>query len=420
MEGAGIILESKNSECFRLRAVWWPRMFRLIETLALGLILAVCSPSLGFGTTLVTDPNTATSNFPSDPKGAVDTARQRVASGDVNGAVNQLAKYVALHPREIEPARLLGDLYYRQFKLPAAETTFRRILAQFPADSETHNRLGSVYASENRLSDAVSEFDKSLPNTSAVSDLVAVHRRLGDFDRFERQVAMSAVEHRWDAGAQETLGAVYYENHKYGQAIDAFRNALQIAPNSCQALNGMGLVYLDQHDYAGANGFFERCRTVNPRNYSAAINLAVSHIETQQYDAARRLLEFANGVAPEQPEALVNFGYIEDTHNNWKGAIAYYLKALAVFPFSRDAYVDLGFDYKTHKLYELAEAAFIKGLTVSPKDARLHYLLGETYREQQKTALAVEQFKAAAQADEPDVSSAAKRRIATLLQGGMH
>lgn len=392
-------------------------MLRLIETLALGLILAAFSPSLGFATTLVTDPNNATSNFSSDPKGAVNAARQRVASGDVNGAVNELAKYVAVHPREIEPARLLGDLYYRQSNLPAAEVTFRRILTAFPSDSETHNRLGSVYASENRLTEAVAEFDRSLPNTGSISNLAVVHRRLGDFDKFERQVAMTAEERPSDAGAQQTLGAVYYENHKFGQAIDAFRRALAIAPHSCQTLIGIGLVYQDQRDYTSADKFFERCRAIDPKNYSAAINLAVSNIDRHDYDAARRLLNFANSVAPEQPEALVDFGYLEDTHNNWKSAISYYLRALAVFPFNRDAYVDLGFDYKAHQLYQLAEAAFIKGLTVSPRDARLHYLLGETYREQRKMSLAIVQFQAAAQADEPEVSPIAKQRIATL-QGG--
>ncbi|MBC5809946.1 MAG: hypothetical protein GIW95_03695, partial [Candidatus Eremiobacteraeota bacterium] len=80
--------------------------------LAVAAALLWCGPALaqvtlGNGTTMVQDA------FVSDPTGAIAAARKRVNGGDLDGAVKELVRYVSSHPKEIEPARYLADLYYR-------------------------------------------------------------------------------------------------------------------------------------------------------------------------------------------------------------------------------------------------------------------------------------------------------------------
>ena len=78
------------------------------------------------------DPARFDTDFLSDPDGAMKAARELVAAGDLAGAIKKLGTYVAAHGKEAGPARLLGDLYYRQGELGKAEDVYRAILAQYP------------------------------------------------------------------------------------------------------------------------------------------------------------------------------------------------------------------------------------------------------------------------------------------------
>ncbi len=84
----------------------------------------------------------------------------------------------------------MGDLYYRQGHFDRAESVYRALLARNAHDKETHNRLGVVYATENRVDDAIEEFQSALPGTDSIRDLVLMHVRKGDLPRYEaRDVA---------------------------------------------------------------------------------------------------------------------------------------------------------------------------------------------------------------------------------------
>ncbi len=361
----------------------------------------------------------STDALPSDPDGAMSAARERVAAGDLEAAITGLRRYVAGHPYEIAPARLLGDLYYRHGDLARAEDQYKRILAFAPKDKETHNRLGSVYATENRVQDAIDEFNRSLPGTDSVPDLVRLHIRKGDLARYKAEREAVAAAYPNDSEAQLELAQLYQTIHKPALAILYFARALDSDPGSMFAQNGIGLAYLNEYQYDKAIDRFQSCLTAQPRYYACADNLGAAYLESKQYDRAASVLAFAHNLEPERPEALVNIGYLNDARGDWKKAVSYYVQAMTVYPYSPDAYIDLGYTYTAHGLYQLAQSALIKGIAVAPEDGRLHFLLGDAYARQGKSGLAEAQFKAAASSDDPDVKRLAQERVATL-EGSPH
>lgn len=353
----------------------------------------------------------AGSAFASDAAGAVDRARKIVAGGDLPGAARGLASYVAAHPSELDPARYLGDLYFRQGDAAAAEHAYRAILRAAPRDRETHNRLGGIYAAQDRVPEAIAEFGLSLPIGTAYGHLVDLHRRLGDLDAFEVPFRRAADDMPTSAAAQYALGTVYRAEHRPALAVTYLERALALAPRACPTLAELGSAYLDLERVGEAIGAFERCLASEHDNYAALVNLGDAYIAQERYAVARETLDRATRVRPDGAEALVDIGFLEDVAGHWQLAVADYLHAIAVDPLSRDAYVDLGFDYDAHHLFALAEAAFLKGLSVAPADGRLHYLLGVTYREQGKRELALREYRRAVASDEPDVARAASRDL---------
>lgn len=355
-------------------------------------------------------------HLPSDPLGAIEHARDRVAAGDLNGAIRGLATYVAGHPGEIAPERLLGDLYYRRGDLRKAEETYQHVLSYAPKDKETHNRLGSVYATENRIDDAIDEFNRSLPGTDSVPDLVELHLRKGDIAQYKHEREQAARAYPSDAEDQLELGQVYEALHQPQQAMIYFQRALDDDPASLFALNGMGLALMDEHKYDDAISDFTTCLKRDGYNYACADNLGASYLESGRYPIAATTLAQARRLEPERAEAVVNLGYLADVNGDWKQAVSLYVEAMTIYPYSPDAYINLGYDYNTHGLYQLAQSALIKGLAVAPLNGRLHFLLGDAYQHQGMEKLAEQQYKAAAASDDldPDVQRLAQQRVANL------
>ncbi len=354
--------------------------------------------------------------MPSDPQGAMQTARERVAAGNLLGAITGLQSYVEEHPGEIGPERLLGDLYYRKGELTRAEATYKHILSYAPVDKETHSRLGSVYATENRVDDAITEFNRSLPGTDSVPDLVRLHIRKGDIDSYRRQLQDTADRFPTDPEAQVEIGELYEATNLPEVAMRYFKRALDTDPASLIALNGLGLSYMDEHSYSQAITEYKTCLAHDAFNYACMDNLGATYLEMSQFAQASTILNQAHHLFPEKSEALVNLGYLADSRGDWKKAIALYVQAMTVYPYSPDAYIDLGYTYNSHGLFQLAQAALIKGLAVAPEDGRLHFLLGDAYAREGDTALAAQQYRAAAVAQnlDPGVKRVAQERVAAL------
>ncbi len=390
----------------------------MVRRSLLALLVAL---ALGFGawpsaaraqlTTLQVNPDTVLDGFANDPQGAIRAARQLIAQGHMDQAIRALERYVTIHPGNLDPRRFLGDLYFRTGQLKRAAFTYREILRFNPGDKETHNRLGTVYAVENRIDDAIAQFNAALPGTDSVYDLVELHQRKGDFDSYRAQMDRLGSDFPNDPGIQSEVGQIYNAIHQPYEASMYFKRALDTDPNSLTALNGLGLSYLDMHDYVQAQTQFLTCLRVDPTAYPCEDDLGAALLEAKEYTRAKQALDRAHTLAPERAETYVNYGYLADARGDWERATAYYAQAIAIDPYVREAYIDLGLAYEEHKLYPLAEAALLKGLAAVTDDGRLHVLLGNAYAAQGERAKALAQYRLALAGTDPDAQRIARESL---------
>lgn len=388
-------------------------MIRIAHALAVSGMLVLAFPFVAAAAD--GQPTPAATAAPAPP--AVEAARQKSIDGDTTGAIAVLAPFFDSNPGDIAAGRLLGDLYYRVPNLKLAEATYKRTLKIAPDDRDTHNRLGGIYSAQDRIPEAIAEFEKSLPAREGFIGLVELHRRNGDLANFEHVVEERADSDRFDPNAQSNYGNVLRAEHRFNEAIVFFKRELALRPASCYSLNDLANAYLDLARVTDAVPLLDKCLAGEPGFYPALVNIGEANIEIEKFEKAREYLQKALAIRRDGPEALVDLGYIADVRQQWRTAIQYYQHAIFADPLARDAYVDLGYDYNEHQLYPLAEAAFLKGLSVSPGDGRLHYMLAVTYNVQGKLTLARAQYQNALACDEPLVVRAATAELALLPRG---
>jgi tetratricopeptide (TPR) repeat protein len=386
------------------------RLLRLAAAAVVtGLLAIQAGPALATETTVVM-PGAMNQTDPA----VLDAARAKVAAGDTKGAIAGLAPYVADHPQDAAAGRLLGDLYFRVPDFAKAEKVWKAILAIAPDDRETHSRLGSLYAAQDKVNEAMAEFKLSLPSRTGYAGLVMIHKRAGDLAQYMAQLQTDTEQHPFDVGKWAELGNAQRALHKYQSAYEAFNHVVVIRPSSCSARVDVANALVDLGRIDPAIVHLKACLAVDNNYYPAVVNLGEAYLEKNDSATARPHLERALAIRPEAPEALVDIGYIHDSQGDWKTAVTFYNRAIRSDPMKPEAYIDLGYDYNEHRLFPLAEAAYIKGLSVSQDDGRLHYMLAVTYNLQGKIALARDQYRHAIASEEPIVVRAAQAELALL------
>jgi len=157
-----------------------------------------------------------------------------------------------------------------------------------------------------------------------------------------RQNVPPKANAREDAYRANNLGVALLEQFKYREAADAFKRALQLAPDLALA----------------------------------RINLGIALFNVPDLPAAQRELQAASTAAPAAPQPAYVLGLIAKTQNRPDEAIAFFQKVLRVDSNDVGANVNLGQLYAQQRKYPEAIAALRLAVAAEPYNATALYNLG--------------------------------------------
>jgi len=157
-----------------------------------------------------------------------------------------------------------------------------------------------------------------------------------------RQNVPPKANAREDAYRANNLGVALLEQFKYREAADAFKRALQLAPDLALA----------------------------------RINLGIALFNVPDLPAAQRELQAASTAAPTAPQPPYVLGLIAKTQNRPDEAIAFFQKVLRVDANDVGANVNLGQLYAQQRKYPEAIAALRLAVAAEPYNATALYNLG--------------------------------------------
>src|SRR5579872_113555 len=363
--------------------------------------LAVCSVA----TVVRADPAPSASASQPGAAALLAQAQSEAAAGHNDTAKQILLQAASKYPDDMQIQKLLGDVEYRLQNYDAAAAAYQNVLAHDPNDKEVHNRLGGVYAAQDRYNDAISEFRKSLPLAVGFLNLVEAYDDEGRLSELEDEFQADVNRDPNNPLFHVNLGTIYEHEQKFSLAQEEFQSALDANPSFAEAHNGLGIVYGDLGRWQDAIMQYRLAILEEPKSPHPWMNWGVELIGEGKYNDALQKLQYAIQLDPVFAQSYNNMGVAYEYLNQFTPAVESYEKALALDPRLRQAYQNLGNIYFTHNLLNLAEAAFIKGIAVAPKYAALHFDLGVVYEQQRKYDLAADQYKAAL-ASQPSLSVA--------------
>lgn len=192
--------------------------------------------------------------------------------------------------------------------------------------------------------------------------------------------------------ALNNLGVIDSHLGKYSDAAAAYERALRLKPGSFPLWLNLGLAYFKEREYGRAVKPFQRAAALNPESFQAAALLAMSYFWAGDYSAAIEHLEKIDFASPgnQALEYLLAQSYLET--GQYQKLLAY-LGEGGKRPFAPAA-VDVLRGEANAGLNRTAQAIenFKAAAVASPGQTGVHFGLGVLYWEQRRDREAAAQF----------------------------
>lgn len=191
------------------------------------------------------------------------------------------------------------------------------------------------------------------------------------------------------------FGVCLNADRRYGEAIEPLKIALDLQPDYVQAHLALGDAYLKQGDTGEARAEFLRALELQP-GYAPAHDGLGRLFETMgRDDEAERQYRKALEINVAFADAYTHLGDLYLRKDRPADAIQLFLKAIAMKPDFSSAFTRLGVAYAREKLYDDAIAAIRKAQTLTPLDPDPYVSLARIYLELQSFVRAEAETQAA-------------------------
>jgi tetratricopeptide (TPR) repeat protein len=302
-----------------------------------------------------------------------------------DAAVVEYEKALLFDPTSVLIHLRAANLYYGKGEYAKAQGHAERALAQDPSHVPAFQLLANVAVATGRPEGAIEYYEKIIalrPQEGQAyflqGTVYAGLKRYEEAERIIRRgIAVSSVSAPM---GYLYLGRIFSEQKAWGQAAQAYRDALAVNPSFEPAYLGLGAALEAQGETAQALAAYRSVlRDVNRGNRDARQRLVRLLLAEKAYEEALGVLREVVAESPEDVEAQLRIGLIYGEMKEQAKAVEQLKLVLALRPHELRVRDHLAYLYEEAKEFDraIAEYQTIIGTDEQFADAHLHlgYLL---------------------------------------------
>ena len=201
-------------------------------------------------------------------------------------------------------------------------------------------------------------------------------RKYSQQDR--KEILLSLIEKNPELWQKRyILGGIYIQEGDFDQAANQFREIIKIQPRMIKAHNALGMCYFNMGRNYEAVEAWKNALEIDPTNARASDLIArVRGVEARENQ--KRKLEILVKKEPSQPRAWFNLGEIYLKEKLYDKAIAALEKASKLDHNNSEYLYTLGLAYHRTQQYDKAETSLKTARLINPGDDRIERLLTDT------------------------------------------
>lgn len=188
-------------------------------------------------------------------------AGQKLASGDLDGAITAYSQSLKLEPRNAAALNNLGAALIRAGRFQEAISTLENALALQPGYGRALANLGKALREAGRVPEAIARLrDAVAREPQQVSALVNLGEALaaaGELDEARQALERATTIMPTLVEAHMTLGIVCLQAGQVPESLSALRTAVALAPHHADAHSNLAHALFSSGDWQGAWPHFE-------------------------------------------------------------------------------------------------------------------------------------------------------------------
>ena len=218
------------------------------------------------------------------------------------------------------------------------EAVYKKILTLSPNNPYALNNLGYLYTDygvnlQVALQLCQKASDLAPENPGFRDSLGWVAFKNGKYDKAEEELKKSLSIKNNVYEPLYHLATVYYVTKKLDKAAELYTQAIQVKPDSAEALNNLAYLLAEQDkNIEDALKMSETAVKIEPNNASYLDTLGWLYFKTGKTEEALKYLNKAAQIAPNESEILLHIGLVHLEKSEFKAAIDYLKQALKTNP----------------------------------------------------------------------------------------
>jgi tetratricopeptide (TPR) repeat protein len=255
----------------------------------------------------------------------------------------------------LEQARALLD----KGSLREAEVNVRQYLEKNATSGNGHFLLGHILFREQKAQASLAEYTQGAKfHDPGAFDLKIVgldYVLLGNYADADHWLTRSLERDPKNSQGWYYLGRTKYNENRFEEAINAFKQCLRLDPKNVKAEDNLGLSYqgLGRTDDAAA--------------------------------AYRKAIAWQSQMLEKHFGPFLDLGSLMLEQDRAEEAISYLIQAVEIAPRESNPHEQLGKAYSRLNELPKAQAELEKAVALAPESASLHFMLGQVYRKQGMT-----------------------------------
>ncbi len=274
-----------------------------------------------------------------DPKNA-DLYEQRstyyIQHKILDSAFSDAVQSLKLDSGNSKRYTFLSDLYFMKGDFESSEDLLERALVKNDKDVEALMKLAELNLYYKRYTEMNSYIDKALtldqrnPKAHLLRGFGFIEQKDTVSGIREYQLAVDQDPKYYEAYIQ--LGLVFHRKHS-PLALDYYNNALNVRPQSTEAMYNIAMFYQDMQKYDRALQEYMMILQINPKHTNANHNIGWINLEIKKnYSEAEKYFTLSINSDTTCVNAIYNRGLTYERMKKMDNAVADYHRALRLNP----------------------------------------------------------------------------------------
>jgi len=345
-----------------------------------------------------------------------------LAAGQRQDAYKSIGDLLTKDPKDTAAMAFKARLLLADRRIDDADAVIKTALALDPRSSQVQFMLGQVRAAQNRLEDARKAFNEALDiepfGVDAPMELARLHLRRGEIDTSIAFAEKGVTNQPENVETRLTLvRSLMTRSEDYPRAEKELRDRVARFPAQSRVQAAWGSLAILLRDPVTARKAFDRALELDPNSVEALNGLMALDVGVNRLGDAIKRIDLSIARSPNNPQLLMLGAKSWILGRDYDKAEQLLRRAIRSDGTVLDAYIMLGQLYVARGRMKEATDEYVKLASLDANSIPTFTMLGLLYNAQNQQDEAIKAFLHAAQID-PRAASVASNNIAWMYAEG--